>query len=437
MARVLLASFGSLGDLHPYLALGLGLRARGHAVTLATSESYRQTVTAAGLGFHPARPALEPDDPQLAARVMDGRRGTEYIFKSIVMPNVRDTYADLRAAAADADVFVSGSLVYVAPTVAATSSVRWVSSVLQPLVFFSARDPSVLPGLPAAERLARLGPGVNRALVAAGRRVTWPWTDALRRLRRELGLEPGPHPLYEGQHAPGRVLALFSPTFAAPQPDWPPQARATGFLYHDEEKHDEEKTDERTGERSGTAGLPRALERFLAAGEPPIVFTLGSAAVHAAGDFYAESLRVAVSLGARAVLLTGRAQRQRLPATLPGGAFACDYAPYAALFARAAAIVHQGGVGTTGQALRAGRPMLVVPFAHDQPDNAARVARLGAGLALPRGRYRADRAAPLLARLLGDRSLAASSAALGSRIRSEDGVRVACDLLEDALEDGR
>ena len=108
-------------------------------------------------------------------------------------------------------------------------------------------------------------------------------------------------------------------------------------------------------------------------------------------------------------------------------AIAVAYAPYSTLFPRAAAVVHQGGVGTTQQALRAGRPQLVVPFLGDQFDNAARVVRLGCGATLGRGRYRADRAATALERLLADPGLVDTAARIGRVAAQEDGAAVAAE----------
>ena len=83
------------------------------------------------------------------------------------------------------------------------------------------------------------------------------------------------------------------------------------------------------------------------------------------------------------------------------------------MFARAAAIVHQGGIGTTAQALASGHPSLVVPFAHDQFDNAERVARLGVGRALYRSKYNAKTAESVLGKLLGDKSIAEAAKQIG------------------------
>jgi UDP:flavonoid glycosyltransferase YjiC (YdhE family) len=186
----------------------------------------------------------------------------------------------------------------------------------------------------------------------------------------------------------------------------------TGFPFYDE---------------AAAPSLPAPVERFLAAGEPPIVFTLGSSAVYAAGEFYAESIRATTALGRRALLLIGS---NPPPPDLPASILAWDYLPYAQVFPRAAAIVHSGGVGTTAQALRAGRPMLVMPFAFDQFDNAARVTRMGAGRTLHRNRYRADRAARELNALLSEKRYSETAARLGAQVRSERGVEAACDAIE-------
>jgi UDP:flavonoid glycosyltransferase YjiC (YdhE family) len=179
--------------------------------------------------------------------------------------------------------------------------------------------------------------------------------------------------------------------------------------------------------------LSPELSRFLDAGPPPVVFTLGSSAVMDAGRFFEESLDAARAVGRRAVLLVGRDPRNRSLTPLPDSAIAVEYAPYSAVLPRAAAVVHQGGVGTTAQALRAGRPMLVVPWSHDQPDNAERVRRLGVGLTVSRARYRAATAAAALRRLLGEPPFGERAAEIGRLVRAEDGAADACDALERSL----
>jgi UDP:flavonoid glycosyltransferase YjiC (YdhE family) len=180
--------------------------------------------------------------------------------------------------------------------------------------------------------------------------------------------------------------------------------------------------------------MPPELERFLEAGDAPIVFTLGSAAVGTADDFFRESAAAARSLGRRAVLLVGRNPCNHPVGELPPGVIAVPYMPHAAVFPRASVIVHQGGIGTTGEAMRAGRPMLVVPYSHDQPDHAARLTRLGVARRVPRERYNAAVAAREIRGLLEDARYAERAAEIGSRVRAETGAVTASYLLTGLLE---
>ncbi len=416
MARILIATIGSLGDLHPALALALELRRRGHRAEIATSEFYREKITALGLPFHPLPPDISLGDGELIRQIMDGRRASAYLLRDLMFPAVTAMYPALATAAAGADLLVSSEIVYAAPVLAEKTGLPWVSFTLAPLSLFSVHDPSLLPGPPGTHWLQRRGLGANRFLRLGAKLTTWRWWRPVRRLRRSLGLPPGRSPLLEGKYSPRLDLAMFSPALQPPQPDWPAQTVQTGFPFYEE--------------NAAAPALPAVVEQFFAAGAPPIVFTLGSAAVYAADNFYVESARAAQLLGRRALLLLGQ---NPPPPDLPPTVLAWDYLPYAQIFARAAVIVHQGGVGTTAQALRAGRPMLVVPFAHDQPDNAARVIRLGVARSLSRSRYRAKRVAVELAALLDDPAVQSRAAALGERIRAEHGVAAACDELEKVL----
>jgi rhamnosyltransferase subunit B len=100
---------------------------------------------------------------------------------------------------------------------------------------------------------------------------------------------------------------------------------------------------------------------------------------------------------------------------------------------RASVVVHQGGVGTTAQALRAGRPMLVVPFGQDQPDNARRCVELGVGRTIARKNYRSRTVAAELSRLCSDRSYATRASQVAAVVESEHGVATACDAIERVL----
>jgi UDP:flavonoid glycosyltransferase YjiC (YdhE family) len=213
------------------------------------------------------------------------------------------------------------------------------------------------------------------------------------------------------------VLALFSEVLAAKQTDWPFQTLVTGFPMYDQ---------------NGDAGLPPELVRFLDAGPPPIVFTVGFSAVTVAGRFFEDSIAAAGALGRRAVLVgkwIGGGQ------SVPKGVLWCEYVPFSQLFPQAATVVHAGGIGSTGLAMQAGRPMLVVPFAHDQPDNAERLRRLGVARTVPGPRYSAARATTELRHLLDNPVYSQRALEVGEQLRQEDGVRVACDALEALLRD--
>jgi UDP:flavonoid glycosyltransferase YjiC (YdhE family) len=334
------------------------------------------------------------------------------------MPHLRATYEDLTRAVAGPpkiDVLVAGELVYPAPLLGEKMGLRWASHITAPMSFFSAQDPPVLAIFPRfSQTLRRMGPGVNRLVIRLIQRVTRGWSEPIRALRTEIGLSGGQDPIYAGKFSPSLVLASFSPVLARPQPDWPAHTVVTGFVFYDGQPEPP----------------PAELLKFLEAGEPPLVFTLGSSAVLDPGNFYREGAEAARRLGKRAVLLMGR---NAAPVALPPGVLGLGYVAFSQVLPRAAAVVHQGGIGTTGQVLRAGRPMLVMPYNFDQPDNAARIARLGAGRVIRRGDFSATRVARHLQLLLGHTHYGPAAAELGRQVRQENGAVVAADAIEGLL----
>jgi UDP:flavonoid glycosyltransferase YjiC (YdhE family) len=329
--------------------------------------------------------------------------------------SLRESYEDTLAAAEGTDLLVGNLAAYVTGVVAEKKGLPWVSAMHIPTLFFSAYDPPLIPGFPEfSKRLRGLGPSFwgpfGRSLNWVTRGFGRPW----HRLRKEIGLAParGFNALTES-YSPMLHLALFSKWLTDKQRDWPAQITVTGFPWFD---------------AAAEAGLPLKLERFLDDGEPPLVFTLGSAVVADAGAFYHHSAAAAKRLGRRAVLLVNN-PRVVLP-ELPEGVVAFEYAPFSLLFPRAAAIVHHGGIGTTGESMRSSRPSLVMPCAWDQPDNAERAARLGIARTIARNRYEPHRVAAELKLLLEDPAYSQRASEIATKVRQEAGVKAACDAIE-------
>jgi len=439
MSRILFTTIGSLGDLHPLIAIGLELQRRGHIVGFCTSEGYRDKLQSLGFRFDPLRPNAAPGD-EIADRVreiFDPKKGAERLLRNWIMPELRSTYADLAQAVKggpakasnpaqdshgtsgrNVELLVSGELVYAAPLVAEKFGLPWASCTTAPMSFFSAYD---LPILPPVQKLSRLlkrfGPRVNGGMIRLIKWSTREWGAPVQLLRAELGLPPGEDPIYEGKFAPRLVLAMFSSVLSGPQPDWPPKTVITGFPFYD-------------GVESA-GRLPAEVREFLDEGEPPVVFTLGSSAVFDPGRFYEESARAATLAKCRAVLLTGR-NATKIASSKDIVCY--DYVGFSELFARAAAVVHQGGVGTTAQVMRAGRPMLVMPYGFDQPDNADRIQRLGLGRTISRKAYSARRVAECLRELLDCPFYSQSAVRVSQLLQREDGAFTAADALEKLLE---
>jgi rhamnosyltransferase subunit B len=413
--RIVITSFGSYGDVYPYIGLARGLRAAGHLPVLAMPAFYREMAEREGLEFRAVRPDVDPSNREVVRRIMDARTGTEYIVREIIIRSLAATYEDLVAAADGADLIVSHPITFAAPIVAERMQLPWVSTVLAPMSFFSPHDLPVFPPMPWARRLGDV-PGAAKLLVRMARRITRRWVEPVYALRESLGLDRGGDPIYEGQHSPHLVLGLFSRVLASPQPDWPDRVRITGAIPYNGADAD--------------GPLSEKLARFLDAGPAPVVFTLGTSAVGAAGNFYRESIAAAAALGVRAVLLAGPHRDNRPREALPEGMIIEDFAPHSALFPRASAIVHQGGAGTLHQALRAGRPTLVVPYSHDQPDNAYRVERLGVSRTLRPTRYRARRVERELGVLLERPDYRRRAEDVARQVGAEDAVGAATAAIE-------
>lgn len=416
--HIVFATAGSLGDLVPFLALGRELRQRGKRVTVATSANHQPQVLEAGLAFRHMRPDPE-NTAAFHARYMHPKTGGQFVYQDYLGPAIRRSYEDLHDATRDADLLVSQSLMALAaPLVAASRRMPWVSAVFQPMSFFSVHErPNYLP-FPLLPWLCGRSPEMHRTIFQYVRKHTEQWVRPVLDLRQELNIPGQPHPMYEGQHSPDCVLAMFSPMLGGPQPDWPASVQQTGTAQLPQK----------------AAPLPDTLQRFLARDDLPLaVFTLSSAASNDAGDFYRNSLAAAGTLRMRALLITsGLSAASRLPEPLPDWACRVGYAAFEQVFPQAAVVVHAGGIGTGFKAMQAGAPQIVMPHAHDQRDNALRLERLGVARLLPQ---RAGAAAlrRALCLTLADDSMKAKAVDVAAQANAENGVARACDAIEQVL----
>lgn len=412
MAHVVLATIGSLGDLHPFIAIGRSLAAQGQQVMLAVPEDGVAKVRAAGLEAAPILPSyasicegLGMSHEEAAVRVL---ADTNFVVDEILLPSLQASTAALDALSAGADVLVGSIFAFAADIVAEKRRLPLATIVLQPMTLFSAWHPPAAPRFELMRHDPRtgLGRGWNRMLYSLVR-------TALRRrharridaVRAEHGLGPSRGaPMIDHGSATAAVLCCWSSALGGLPPDAPDNAALVGFPYFDSESGADEV-------------LAPELDAFLREDDPLLVFTLGSFAVASAGRFYEEAVIASRTLGMRALMLTG----QPGPPRRDGDCFFMTYAAHSAVFPHAAAVIHHGGAGTTGQALRAGRPQIVVPHFGDQFDNAARLSSAGIGLTIRREKFEAAHAADVISRALSSRAVTSAAYQAAETIAKEDG----------------
>jgi len=412
--HAVLTPVGSAGDVNPFVVIGRELRRRGHRVTMIAPAVFGEVIAAAGLEFVPVGTAEDFERTIRDPALWDARRGPEIVFREVAR-QLRAGYAAIDS------VFQAGETVLVGHSLSLSTRVfeehraaRAATIHLAPSAFRSEVEQAALP----------LGPDMSRWPRWATRALWWAIdrfaidpliVPALNDWRAELRLPPVRRVLRSWIHSPQRVIGLFPDWFAAPQADWPPQTRLAGFVLSDESCAP-------ASDRASAA----ALEAWLA-GDPPVVFTPGSANRFAA-RFFEVGLDAARRIDRRALLVTK--YREHLPPTLPPHAYHAPYASFRSLFPRAAAVVHHGGIGTSAQTLAAGVPQVIMPIGFDQPDNAARIVRLGVGEAIAPARFTSARVAQALSRLLSDAGVRASAETWRRAIESADALRRTCELIE-------
>ncbi|CAA9577642.1 MAG: UDP-glucose:sterol glucosyltransferase, partial [uncultured Thermomicrobiales bacterium] len=262
----------------------------------------------------------------------------------------------------------------------------------------------------------RLGGALNRLSFRVMRQMFWQgFKVADVATRRELGLGKGP---WGGPYRAlerNRVPALYgySPHVLPRPADWPAEHHVTGYWF--------------LGAPEGWTPPPD-LAAFLDAGEPPVFVGFGSMGSRDPREAGRVALEALERSGRRGVLASGWGGLTA--ADLPDTVFPVTSIPHTWLFPRMAAVVHHGGAGTTGAALRAGVPSVVVPFGLDQPFWGRRVAALGVGTQpIPRKRLTSARLAKAITESTTDAAMLRRAGALGRDLGAEDGVGAAVALI--------
>jgi rhamnosyltransferase subunit B len=354
-----LCTLGSAGDVYPFIGIGQELRKRGYRLTLVTNPFFEAQARDVGLEFVGLGSVGDYlsiiENPDLWHR----HKGLKLLAESALLPSMEPLYEIISSFDPSQTVLAAQGQLFGAHMAHEKLGFPFVTIHLQSSTFRSVYDVPLLP--------AWMPPLLKSGLFSlldffVLDRIFAP---RINRFRRSLALPAVKKIFASSMHSPQLSLGLFPDWFAPPQPDWPPQAQLTGFVFYDKKNRPE--------------GDSKRLEEFLSSGDTPIIFTPGTAMKHG-NQFFAECIAACRLLGRRGILLTQHPDQ--LPRELPADVQHFDYVPFSKILPRAAAVVHHGGIGTTAQAIAAGIPQVIRPMAYDQPENAIRVERLGIGASL-------------------------------------------------------
>ncbi len=422
--EIILASIGSLGDLNPFIAVALELEARGNSTILAVPEDQVESVRSAGLKAHAILPSNEVMNQELGMTSADVTRAMmddiNFVVENVMLKFLEFGVTALDDITSDAVGIVGTIMTLPAAIISEKRSIPYISAALQPMTLPTVYDAPRVPEywMLASPRFGMTGRVWNRMWMPIIR------AETKRRFAKTINSVREVHdlprlrraPLLEVEIDPVMTVAMYSSQLAPLQPDHPKDATQTGFATFDHEGGTQKPLDDE-------------LLNFLDAGEPPIVFSLGSFAVNLPGEFYPVSYNVAQELGERAVLLTGSAT----DLTSTSDILVREYAPYSQLFPKSKCVVHHGGVGTTGQAMRAGVPQLITPHLGDQWDNGARIKSLGLGDTLPANKYCLENAMSAIRNILSSADIAGKAAQVAENMRLENGAQSTAVAIETAL----
>ncbi len=408
----ILTAIGSYGDVHPMVGLGAALAGRGHRVSIVANPYFADVVAHAGLELLP----ISTVDDYLRLieypHVWHPIRAVPFLFREAIANLLAPLYEIIEQHYVEGETVVGAHVLDAASRVFREKVGARVATVtFSPQAMWSRHEAPVMGAVP-------VGPGYpnwwNNLLFQLG---NWTVIDPvlrrpLNQFRHAQGLPPAGRLFPDWWFASDMNVCLFPAWFAPLQCDWPRPVEAVGFPLWD------------AGDRTP---LPADLEEFLAGGQPPIVFTPGTANVQAA-SFFDVAVEVCRRFDRRGVLLTKFATQ--LPTPLPHSVRHFEFVPLTQLLPHVAAFVHHGGVGSSSQGLAAGVPQLVRPLAFDQFDNAARLCRLGVAEQLVPQKFTPERVAAAMGRLTTSETVDRRCKEVALRCDGAAALARACELLE-------
>ena len=378
MAEILLLPFGSAGDVFPFIWLGRQLMARGHRVRMITACLFEEQARKVGIEFISLGERDEFEAMIRDPRIWKSGIGTKVVFE-FAAKSVEPYLAAIESCG-KVDLMLAPVTAFAGRLAREKHGIPLITVHLQPAVFLSVHETPLLH--PLMRFFNKLPAGFKKLIFSLPNPVDLFALPKVRRICEANGVKP-PRSLWrEWWDSPDGVLALFPSWFAAQQLDWPANLLQWTFPLEDLAK-------EQT--------LQPELQAFLANGEPPVIFTPGSANVQAS-RFFAVAAEAVERIGCRAVFVTR--EPKQVPPNLPASILTVEYAPFSTLLKHAAVFVHHGGIGTMSQGFAAGMPQLIMAMAHDQPDNADRLERLGAGTGLSVRQFTPERVTHELKHLL-------------------------------------
>lgn len=344
--RFTLLCIGSHGDIRPYIALGIGLKAKGHEVTIASHAKAKGLAEKHGLKFK----LVEGD----LTEMMGQSQGQELLWgskwkKGLMLFSIMKEFkralnlqlpASLEAALG-ADVLIYSPAAFAGPHLGEYYSIPSFMMQLQPDAPTKFYPSSLFSGF---SKMGKIGCVFSHFL--AKQQLWQPIRKEINRWRKgRLGLKKLS---FLGPKSPPTLVA-FSPLLIPRPKDWKGHISMTSFCRVEEAKE---------------WTPPSTLVDFLSKGEV-IYIGFGSLTEFCHPFVVKKMVEVLIKKKIKTVMSAHFPSLNEMD--LPSSIYPLGYAPHDWLFPKVSAVVHHGGVGTLAAGLYAGKPTLVVPFFVDQP----------------------------------------------------------------------